>query len=93
MHLTQIKSIVWLHLIINDHPLSTPPTSRSNLDQAWIPGISALEVGGATWQPTGRVKRSNDAGPAPEEVPEGTGSRKLLQDTMWVDGAEYAKSG
>ena len=48
-------------------------------------------MGGSTWQPTGNVKRSDAA--APEEVPEGTGSRKLLQDTMWVDGAEYAKSG
>lgn len=71
---------------------------NSSYDSAFIPGISAIEVNGKTYQPTGSVKRStNNAAPA--ETAPGTGNRKMLaaqapaQDTIWVDGAEYKAAG
>ena len=73
----------------------------SSYDSAFIPGISALQVNGETYQPTGAVKRSTDNA-APAETAPGTGNRKMLaaqapaqaaQDTIWVDGAEYKAAG
>jgi len=73
----------------------------SSYDSAFIPGISAIQVNGETYQPTGSVKRSTDNA-APAETAPGTGNRKMLaaqapaqaaQDTIWVDGAEYKAAG
>lgn len=71
--------------------LDMEPVGSSGMwDSAYVPGVSAMDIGGATYQLTGARKSDPLAG------------RKLLQaaatpagapDTFWSEGAEYARVG
>ena len=68
--------------------LDLEPVGSSGMwDTAYVPGVSAMEVNGAEYQPTGARK----------SLPTG---RKMLQaaaapaeDTFWSEGAEYKRTG
>lgn len=71
--------------------LDLEPVGSSGMwDQAFIPGVSALNINGELYQPTGARKSEptgrkllQQAAPAPASAP----------NTVWVDGAEYARVG